>query len=97
MNRIFSSNSIASSDSYNSLKDLDKPNHIKCPICLMETEDNTIFQCKHGVCKLCFQQLSKNGVYKCPCCRKEYGSGSSLCYILDALAYGNFSIGGLSV
>ena len=52
-------NSLSSSDSYNSLKDLDKPNHISCPICLMETSDNKILKCKHGICKQCFTQLKK--------------------------------------
>lgn len=64
--------SLKSSDSYNSLKNLDKPNFIKCPICLMETENNKILKCKHGICKECFKELSKTKPYKCPCCRKEY-------------------------
>ena len=64
MKKIFSRSSLSSSDSYNSLKDMDKPNHISCPICLMETNDNKILKCKHGICKACFKTLSKTKPYK---------------------------------
>lgn len=90
--------SLQSSDSYNSLKDLDKPDHIKCPICLMETKDNKILKCRHGLCKECFKELKKTRPYKCPYCRKEYGK--PLLYIdpLFSTALSNgFTLGGLSV
>lgn len=95
MNRIFSSVSLSSSDSYNSLKDLDKPDHIYCPICLMETSDNKVFKCKHAVCKDCFKTLKKTKPYKCPCCRKEYEKPfiDPIMLRIDL----NFSLGGLSV
>ncbi len=96
MQRIFSSSSLSSSDSYNSLKDMDKPNHIACPICLMETNDNKILQCKHGICKACFKTLSATKPYKCPFCRKEYGKPLVDPVITSALAL-SFSIGGISI
>lgn len=97
MNRIFSSSSLSSCDSYNSLKDMDKPNFIKCPICLMETDDNKILKCKHGMCRGCFKTLSKTKPYKCPCCRKEYGNRPLIDPIyLESLSY-HYTIGGLSV
>ena len=95
MKKIFSRCSLSSSDSYNSLKDMDKPNHIKCPICLMETNDNKILKCKHGICKTCFKELKKTGIYKCPYCRKQYGKPLVVPVITSALAL-SFSIGGIS-
>ena len=89
-------NSLSSSDSYNSLKDLDKPNHISCPICLMETSDNKILKCKHGICKQCFTQLKKTSPYKCPYCRKEYNKPIVDPTLVIALSHG-FTLGGLSV
>ena len=96
MKKIFSRSSLSSSDSYNSLKDMDKPNHISCPICLMETNDNKILKCKHGICKTCFKELKKPGTYKCPYCRKQYGKPLVDPVITLALAL-SFSIGGISV
>lgn len=93
MKKIFSKLSLRSSDSYNSLKD--KPNHIKCPICLMETEDNKILKCKHGLCKECFKQLSRSRPYKCPYCRKEYGKLYVDPILISALSH-NFTLGGIS-
>ena len=87
--------SLSSSDSYNSLKEIDKPKHIHCPICLMETDNNKILKCKHGICKTCFKELKKTGLYKCPICRKEYGSkirNTTIPY-----EFLGFSIGGLTV
>lgn len=94
MNRLFGS-SLSSSDSYNSLKDLDKPNHIKCPICICETSDNKILKCKHGICKDCFKTLSKTKPYKCPMCRKEYEKPfvDPIMLRIDL----SFSLGGLAV
>lgn len=96
MKKIFSRSSLSSSDSYNSLKDMDKPNHISCPICLMETNDNKILKCKHGLCKICYKELKKTGTYKCPYCRKQYGKPLVDPIITSALAL-SFSIGGISV
>ena len=95
MKKIFSRSSLSSSDSYNSLKDIDKPNHIECPICLMETNDNKILKCKHGLCKTCYTELKKTGTYKCPYCRKQYGKPLVDPIITSALAL-SFSIGGIS-
>lgn len=94
MNKIFST-SLTSADSYNSLKDLDKPDYISCPICLMETNDNKILKCKHGVCKTCFKELKKTKPYKCPYCRKEYDKPfiDPIMLRIDI----SFSLGGLSV
>lgn len=72
MKKVLSYLSISSSDSYQSLNDLDKPNAINCPICLMETNKNKILKCKHGLCKLCYKELKKQKDYKCPICRKKY-------------------------
>ena len=95
MKKIFFRHKLSSSDSYNSLKNVDKPNYIACPICLMETNNNKILQCKHGICKLCFTELKKTGTYKCPCCRKRYGKPVVDPIITSALAL-SFSIGGIS-
>lgn len=82
-------------DSYNSLKDLDKPNCIHCPICLMETSNNKILKCKHGICKTCFKELKKTGRYKCPFCRKEYGKPLMDPTISRAIAL-SFTLGGIA-
>lgn len=93
MNKLLSK--LKTSDSYNSLKDFDKPNHITCPICLMETTKNKILACKHGLCHDCFKQLKKTKPYKCPLCRKEYGKP-----LVDPIMLRidmNFSLGGLTI
>lgn len=92
---VLSINSLTSSDSYNSLKDLGKPNEIRCPCCLMDTSDNKILKCKHGLCKVCFKTLSKSKPYKCPICRKEYEKPfiDPIMLRIDL----NFSLGGLAV
>lgn len=95
--------SISSSDSYQSLVDLDKPNAIECPICLEESNDdhknkkkemNKVFECKHAICRDCYKILKKNRPYKCPVCRKEYGHNYVDPSIANALHY---SIGNISV
>ncbi len=88
--------SLKSSDSYNSLKDQDKPECISCPICLMETSNNKILKCKHGICKECFKELKKSGTYKCPYCRKEYGRLQVDPTVVHALSQ-TFTIGGISI
>ena len=94
---------MSSSDSYQSLVDLDKPNAIQCPICLEECNDddknttkekNKVFKCKHAVCRECYMQLKRKKPYKCPVCRKEYGKPYYDPVIMNALHYG---IGSLSV
>ena len=94
---------MSSSDSYQSLVDLDKPNAIQFPICLEECDDddktckkekNKVFTCKHDVCRDCYNRLKQQKPYKCPVCRKEYGKNYVDPIITNAIAYG---IGGLSV
>ena len=94
---------MSSSDSYQSLADLDKPNAINCPICLEECNDddkntskekNKVFKCKHAVCRDCYKVLKRTKPYKCPVCRKEYGRPYVDPVLVNAL---NFSMGGLSV
>ena len=95
--------SISSSDSYQSLVDLDKPNAIICPICLQESNDdekntkkekNKVFKCKHAVCRDCYKTLKRSRPYKCPICREEYGRPYVDPAVMNAL---NYSIGSLSV
>ncbi len=95
--------SMSSSDSYQSLVDLDKPNAIECPICLEESNDddkntkkekNKVFKCKHAVCRECYKQLKRTKPYKCPVCRKEYGRLYYDPVIMNAL---NYSMSGISV
>jgi hypothetical protein len=106
MKKILSSlsiSSMSSSDSYQSLVDLDKPNAIECPICLEECNDddktckkekNKVFTCKHAVCRDCYNRLKQQKPYKCPVCRKEYGKSSMDPVMVHALS---FTLSGLSV
>lgn len=107
MNKILSNlsiSSMSSSDSYQSLTDLEGNNTetIECPICLETSDDtkknkkekNKVFKCKHAICRECFNTLKKSKPYKCPVCRKEYGKPYYDPVIMNAL---NYSISGLSV
>ena len=107
MNKILSNlsiSSMSSSDSYQSLPDLEGNNTetIQCPICLETSDDtiktkkekNKVFKCKHAICRECFNTLKKSKPYKCPVCRKEYGKPYYDPVIMNAL---NYSISGLSV
>lgn len=96
MKKIFVKSKLSSSESYNSLKDIDKPNHIQCPICLMETNDNKILKCKHGICKTCYKELKKSGTYRCPYCRIQYGKPLTNPIITSAIAL-SFFLGGMNV
>ena len=98
--------SMSSSDSYQSLTELDKPNAIECPICLdicdddtkqKKKEKNKVFKCKHAVCRDCYNQLKKTSPYKCPVCRKVYGNTYYTGYHLDVTHLIGFSLSGLSV
>ena len=111
MNKILSNlsiSSMSSSDSYQSLPDLEGNNTetIECPICLETSDDsikikkerNKVFKCKHAICRECFNTLKKNKPYKCPVCRKEYGKPLLDRHMTEALANGlQFGLGGLSV
>ena len=72
MNKILSNlsiSSMSSSDSYQSLPDLEGNNTetIECPICLKlpmrhnknKKERNKVFKCKHAICRECFNTLKK--------------------------------------
>lgn len=94
---------MSSSDSYQSLVDLNKPNAIECPICLEECNDddktckkvkNKVFKCKHAVCRDCYNRLKQQKPYKCPVCRKEYSKSSMDPVMVNALS---FTLSGLSV
>ena len=95
MKKVLSYLSISSSDSYNTLQDLQRPNAILCPICLCETENNKILSCKHALCKTCFKTLKATKPYKCPCCRKEFKTPKLDPIVVNALSH-SFTIGGIS-